>query len=135
MRSEKVRAPRWTLRAAGSVSLLLCFATACGGSEFPSETPTPTKTVTEAVEAPVENETSVEQAALPDMVGEVLQDAQDSAQANGFYLLDSTDATGAGRYQVLDRNWVVCSQTPEPGTHPIDVTVSFNVVKIDEVCP
>ncbi|WP_406393361.1 hypothetical protein OG806_22650 [Streptomyces sp. NBC_00882] len=69
------------------------------------------------------------------MVGKSLQDAQDTAQAHGFFLLDSTDATGMDRFQVLDRNWVVCSQVPEPGKHPTDATGTFDVVKIGESCP
>ncbi|MCX4671830.1 PASTA domain-containing protein [Streptomyces sp. NBC_01381] len=119
------------------MSLLLCFAgaTACGGDDSPGETPTPTKTVTETTEAPAETEPAAEQAVLPNLVGKSLQDAQDTAQANGFYLLDSRDATGMDRFQVLDRNWVVCSQMPEPGRHPTDVTVTFDVVKDDESCP
>lgn len=135
MRSDAIRAPRWKWCAAGLVSLLLCFggATACGGDDSPGETPT--KTVTETTEAPAETEPEAEQAVLPNMVGKSLQDAQDTAQAHGFYLLDSTDATGMDRFQVLDRNWVVCSQMPEPGRHSTDVTVTFDVVKDDESCP
>ncbi|MFJ9037447.1 PASTA domain-containing protein [Streptomyces sp. NPDC102406] len=124
------------LRAAACTLLLSPFlgAAACGGGS--SDNPTPATTVTETESAPAEDTgTSSEEGDLPDMTGKILQDAQDEAQANGFYSLDSTDATGAGRYQVLDRNWVVCSQSPEPGQQSTDVTVTFNTVKSGEDCP
>lgn len=79
-------------------------------------------------------EQTAETATLPDMTGKVLQTAQDEAQAAGFYGLTSSDATGAGRFQALDRNWKVCSQTPKPGEHPTDTTVDFATVKLDEAC-
>lgn len=84
---------------------------------------------------PKETQTTAEQGVLPDLTGKDLQTAQDAAQARGFYDLASSDATGEGRYQVLDRNWMVCSQTPGPGQHPTDTTVTFSVVKIGESCP
>ncbi|MBO1285300.1 hypothetical protein J3368_14250 [Streptomyces sampsonii] len=71
---------------------------------------------------------------LPGMVGENLQFAQDSAQAAGFYVLDDQDASGLGRFQVMDRNWTVCSQEPGPGTYPVDTKVTFYAVKTGESC-
>ena len=44
---------------------------------------------------------------VPNVVGIDLQLAQDTLQAAGFYALRSHDATGQGRFQVLDRNWTV----------------------------
>lgn len=52
---------------------------------------------------------------MPDVVGMNLQAAQDHIQTLGVFFSRSEDATGAGRAQVLDRNWVVVGQTPEPG--------------------
>lgn len=75
-----------------------------------------------------------ETATLPDFTGQQLQAAQEGAQAAGFYILTSSDATGAGRMQVFDRNWTVCSQTPEPGEHSTDTTVNFDTVKTGESC-
>ncbi|MGV9316261.1 hypothetical protein ACWDR0_29350 [Streptomyces sp. NPDC003691] len=72
---------------------------------------------------------------LPNLVGQQLQAAQDAAQAAGFHRLDSHDATGEGRMQVLDRNWKVCSQTPAPGRADPSGTVDFGAVKIEESCP
>lgn len=74
-------------------------------------------------------------ATLPNLVGMSLQDAQDTAQAAGFYGLTSHDATGMERFQALDRNWTVCSQEPAAGEHPTDTTVDFGSVKQSETCP
>ncbi|ANS64927.1 hypothetical protein SLINC_2703 [Streptomyces lincolnensis] len=79
-------------------------------------------------------DTDSETAALPDLVGQDLQAAQDEAQAAGFYVLDDQDASGQNRLQVLDRNWTVCSQEPEAGTHPTDTPVTLYAVKDDEAC-
>ncbi|MET8824774.1 hypothetical protein ABZX40_17890 [Streptomyces sp. NPDC004610] len=84
----------------------------------------------DAAEEVVEEET----ATLPDLTGQDLQAAQDAAQEAGFYILTSSDATGQERMQVMDRNWIVCSQTPEPGEHDITTTVNFDTVKDGESC-
>ncbi|MFI9610383.1 PASTA domain-containing protein [Streptomyces sp. NPDC052023] len=73
-------------------------------------------------------------AALPDLVGQDLQAAQDEAQAAGFFVLDDQDASGQNRLQVMDRNWTVCSQEPAPGTHPTDTPVTLFAVKDTESC-
>ncbi len=76
------------------------------------------------------------EAAVPNGVGQVLQTAQDNAQAAGFFLLGSTDALGQSRMQVLDRNWKVCSQAPTAGTKAATSTkIVFNTVKLEETCP
>ncbi|MFJ7591230.1 hypothetical protein ACIQZO_28410 [Streptomyces sp. NPDC097617] len=75
-------------------------------------------------------------AVVPDFVGQILQGAQDGAQAAGFYLLSSHDALGKNRNQVLDRNWKVCTQTPAAGTATsTDTRIDFGTVKNEEVCP
>ncbi|MGI5196565.1 PASTA domain-containing protein [Streptomyces sp. CA-288835] len=79
-------------------------------------------------------EAEPETAALPNLVGQDLQAAQDEAQAAGFYALDDQDASGQNRLQVLDRNWTVCSQEPTAGTHPTDTPVTLYAVKDGEAC-
>ncbi|SDC75310.1 PASTA domain-containing protein [Actinokineospora iranica] len=54
--------------------------------------------------------------ALPNVVGMVHQDAQDTLQRAGFHYLTEEDATGQGRFLVSDRNWVVVEQIPPAGT-------------------
>lgn len=76
---------------------------------------------------------------LPDETGKVLQAAQDDVQAvsgNPFYFTSSEDATGEGRFQVLDSGWQVCSQSPAAGTQvDADSDIIFYVVRVEESCP
>jgi beta-lactam-binding protein with PASTA domain len=73
---------------------------------------------------------------MPDVVGMVLQDAQDLLQSKGSYLMDQVDATGLGRLQILDSNWTVCSQSPPAGASvsPTQI-VTLSAVKLTESCP
>lgn len=75
---------------------------------------------------------------MPDLVGRDLQSAQDTVQEMTGYAIAATvahDATGAGRPQVLDRDWTVCTQSVAAGT-PIDpdTMIDFGVVLRDEAC-
>ena len=135
-----------TISAALAAAALLML-TACASTDTsPSEPDTSTqgtddrtRSDTGTTEAHPETpagatDAAPETATLPDLVGQDLQAAQDEAQAAGFHLLDDQDAGGQNRLQVLDRNWTVCSQDPEPGTHPTDTTVTLYAVKDDETC-
>lgn len=59
---------------------------------------------------------------VPDVVGKNHQVAQDTMQAAGFYNLREEDATGQGRILIMDRNWVVVSQSPSGGTKAAEDT-------------
>lgn len=77
---------------------------------------------------------------MPDLIGGNLQAAQDAIQAltnDEVFFTGSTDLTGRGRNQILDRNWQVCTSTPAPGaTFTKDTAIDFGVVRIDsERCP
>ncbi|MFC8045634.1 calcium-binding protein [Nocardia sp. NPDC057353] len=61
-----------------------------------------------------------------------LQDAQDTIQAAGVFFSRSVDATGKGRAQVMDRNWVVVGQTPAAGVPIGEGEAMLSVVKIGE---
>jgi hypothetical protein len=72
---------------------------------------------------------------MPSVVGMVLQDAQNLLQSSGSYLMDQVDATGQGRFQVLDSNWKVCSQSPSAGASvTTGQMVTLSAVKLDESC-
>jgi hypothetical protein len=75
---------------------------------------------------------------MPNLVGSNLQDAQDTIQRLtdfGIAVTTSHDATGAGRQQVLDRNWKVCSQSVAPGeTITSNTSIDFGAVKLEEDC-
>lgn len=75
---------------------------------------------------------------MPDLVGSNLQDAQNAVQALTGYeipITTSHDESGAGREQVLDRNWRVCSQNVAAGTEiRVGTEIDFGAVKDDERC-
>lgn len=52
---------------------------------------------------------------MPDVVCFDLQEAQDEIQDRGVFFSRSEDASGDGRRQLWDRNWVVVDQDPAPG--------------------
>jgi hypothetical protein len=73
---------------------------------------------------------------MPNIVGMTVQDAQDLLQSKGSYSMDQQDATGMGRWLLLDDNWKVCSQRPAPGARFTSSTrVRVNAVKLHETCP
>lgn len=69
---------------------------------------------------------------MPDVVCMNLQAAQDLIQEAGVFFSRSDDATGAGRAQVMDRNWIVVSQVPAAGTPVGELEAVLAVVKTDE---
>lgn len=71
-------------------------------------------------------------ALMPNVVCMDLQDAQDEIQHHGVFLSRSVDATGEGRRQVWDRNWVVVEQSPAPGVPIGEGDALLSVVKDDE---
>jgi hypothetical protein len=117
----------------------------CGGESKTSPPSTVTVTSKSTVAAPATPYApapapSASSWTMPDLVGQNLQAAQDAIQAltgNEIFVTTSTDLTGKGRQQVMDRNWQVCSSTPAPGaTITKDSKIDFGVVKLDdETCP
>jgi beta-lactam-binding protein with PASTA domain len=84
-----------------------------------------------AAEKPVERP---EMGTLPNFVGMNHQDAQDTAQAKGFFNLREKDHTGMERILFLDSNWKVCKQEPAAGEHAVEKTITLYSVKLDESC-
>ena len=75
--------------------------------------------------------------AMPDLVGLDLQTAQNLIQQNGVFLSRSHDLLGM-RNQVLDSNWVVCTQNIPVGqqvTGDAEGLIDLGVVKREESCP
>ena len=132
-----------------AISVGLTLVAGCsGGSDEPSaavvettaptvETTVPTvEPTTQPASPPTSGGGGSDLIALPDAVGMDLQAAQDTMQAAGFYILESHDATGQDRFQVLDRNWTVCDQSPPGGTPASPGTgIDFGAVKDEESCP
>ena len=75
---------------------------------------------------------------MPNLVGKNLQEAQDAIQeltAFEIPITTSHDATGAGREQLLDRNWKVCSQNIAAGAEISSTSrIDFGAVRTDERC-
>lgn len=69
---------------------------------------------------------------MPDVVCMGLQDAQNEIQDRGVFFSKSEDATGDGRRQLWDRNWIVVAQEPEPGEPIGENEAVLFVVKKDE---
>jgi hypothetical protein len=108
-------------------------------SALPSPVPSSPSALedTTAVEADSEQDSVAEADTfrMPRLVGHNLQAAQDELQAHGSYLMDQQDASGLGRFQLLDSNWVVCAQNPAAGNRvPLDRIVTLSAVKLGELC-
>ncbi len=76
---------------------------------------------------------------MPDLVGQNLQDAQDTVQSitdRAILITTSHDATGGGRNQVLDSGWIVCDQNVAAGERiTSESLIDFGVVRLSEECP
>jgi hypothetical protein len=138
----RIRITLGALTAAALLTLTACEDTedtspTKPGTDTPASSPAkqdPEQSDTAETDTGASDEAPAENAELPNLVGMDLQAAQDKAQAAGFYSLDDQDASGQNRLQVLDRNWIVCSQKPAPGTHPTDTLVTLFAVKDTESC-
>lgn len=132
------------------VALAIATIAGCGGGGDATPTPS-TVTVTVTAPAPPTNPPGTPQATktvevtrtseaakvetglVPNVVGMNHQLAQDTMQAAGFYYLTEEDATGAGRLLIVDRNWVVVSQSPAPGKRmATDTKITLRSKKIGE---
>ncbi|AYF79416.1 hypothetical protein D7D52_26820 [Nocardia yunnanensis] len=71
-------------------------------------------------------------AVMPNVVCMNLQDAQNKIHQAGVFYSRSKDATGKGRHQVLDRNWIVIAQNLAPGTPFGEGDAILSVVKYGE---
>lgn len=123
------------------VAVLATTGCASTGPSGPPESSVPSVPSEEnpTTAPPVRTEQPVQQWVMPNLVGTVLQDAQDSIQAvtgNPVFITRSHDVSGRDRSQAIDANWKVCDQNVEPGAmFTADSLVDFGVVKLDETCP
>ncbi|MFD8726162.1 PASTA domain-containing protein [Streptomyces sp. NPDC059629] len=122
---------RRTLASAVAVTALLATVTACKAT-----TSTGSNSSTAKAASSTGKGSTVTTTTVPNFVGLGLQSAQDTAQAAGFYILDSHDALGRDRNQIIDRDWKVCSQSVKPGSkESTDTKLNFGAVKVAETCP
>jgi hypothetical protein len=95
-----------------------------------TSTALPTTTTSTAPLAPAPP--PAETALMPSVVCMDLQAAQNAIQRQGVFYSRSFDATGAGRRQIIDSNWLVVSQDPAPGTPIGEGDAILGVVKFGE---
>ncbi|WP_315901401.1 hypothetical protein [Rhodococcus sp. BP22] len=69
---------------------------------------------------------------MPPVVCMNLQAAQNLIQDAGVFFSRSEDASGAGRMQVNDSNWIVVDQTPAVGMPIEEGDAVLSVVKLSE---
>ena len=131
---------RWVI----GLSIAVIATTAGCSADAPAEPP-PTVTVTVTAPAPPPpstappaRESTGTSWTMPDLVGSNLQDAQNAVQDLTEFQVPVTtshDSTGAGRQQVVDRNWKVCSQSVAPGTTITKgARIDYGTVKLGETC-
>jgi hypothetical protein len=142
------------LLAAGVLSLAACNSTGTqAGASSPTSSagsaiaavpslPTPTPAPVSSTPAPSSVAAPPVAAtfvpfAMPKLVGLDLQSAQNQVQTHSILYSRSHDLRGS-RHQILDSDWVVCSQNIPAGqmvTSDIEGGIDFGVVKRSETCP
>ena len=143
--------PRWAKIAAPVVIFLLIAGALGSGSKKSDVSATATTAQTSATVASATSSTlsttttaaaitpvpttSAPKALMPNVVCRNLQEAQDTIQRAGVFLSRSQDATGQGRHQILDKDWLVVQQSPSPGTPITENQPLLSVVKYGESNP
>ena len=146
--SPRRNAPAWIILGSAVVLLVVVIGVviASGGGDDTPAVPAAASTVTvERTVAPTTTTPSSSSVAprptasaadgagvMPDVVCMNLQAAQDRIQKTGVFYSRSEDATGKGRAQLFDRNWIVVSQSPAPGSRIGEGDAVLSVVKTDE---
>ncbi len=70
---------------------------------------------------------------MPDFKGKAVNTARHALTSSTSITVK--DASGKGRYVLLESNWQVCSQKPPAGTKLSGQPVRFSAVKFGESCP
>lgn len=102
-----------------AVVALVAFAAACSTPANTTPPAEPPSTVTVVSTPPVSTAPPAAVAktcTVPNVVGKIHQEAQDTMQAAGLYLLKEVDASGQGRLLINDRNWRTTAQSIAAGT-------------------
>ena len=124
----KVRRSR-ILAAVVAASAVVALS-ACGSqAEVKPQTSVTPTTESQLTVAPT---TEAAEALMPDVVCMNLQAAQNRIQEEGVFFSRSEDATGAGRRQLVDSNWIVVGQSPTAGSPIGEADALLSVVKLDE---
>lgn len=73
------------------------------------------------------------QGTMPDFGGKSVKAAR--AALDPSTSLTVNDASGSGRWILVESNWKVCAQSPSTGTALKGQPVTLNAVKFEETCP
>lgn len=146
---------RQGIAAVVGCTVVMVVSAGCGGGSDTATTTTTASTITQTAEAPAPAETpaattnattempttteaptaATKTVLMPNVVCMNLQAAQNKIQDAGVFFSRSVDASGQGRSQILDRNWIVVAQTPDPGTLIGEGDAVLSAVKIGEPNP
>ena len=119
-----MRLPAMFRNASISTALILSVTmTSCSSESSDSAVNSPVDLVTTSVPRPV----------MPDVLCLSLQEAQDLIQDQGVFYSQSEDASGKGRKQLVDSNWIVVEQNLESGTPFSEGDAVLGVIKDDEI--
>lgn len=147
-----MRPKRMVLVIAGCVVPLLSACGPAAGSSgaassstaatetAPTEASTAASTPSEAAVEPPASSSAIAASVdftMPNEVGHVLQDAQNTMHTFNILYSKSHDLRGV-RHQILDRDWKVCNQNVPAGqrvTGSVEGAIDFGVVKLSETCP
>lgn len=72
-------------------------------------------------------------ATMPDFRGKAVKVARGALDSGTSITV--TDASGDGRFILVESNWKVCTQKPKPGAKLNGQPVQITAVKFDESCP
>ncbi|MGJ0120520.1 PASTA domain-containing protein [Williamsia sp. MIQD14] len=140
----------WIILGAAVILLVIVIAVVVGtgGSDDPVAAPpvtvtvapsttstTPPPTTSSTPDVPRSTSATSGEGIMPQVVCMNLQAAQDLIQRSGVFYSRSRDATGAGRAQIFDRNWIVVAQSPAAGARIGEGDAVLSVVKNDEPNP
>ncbi|UGQ12329.1 hypothetical protein LO772_01575 [Yinghuangia sp. ASG 101] len=82
---------------------------------------------------PVETTSADQGDPVPNVVGKSANVARDAFPRSAS--VSVRDVSGTGRMVLVRSNWLVCGQTPAPGTPYTGQPVTLDVVKFGETCP
>jgi beta-lactam-binding protein with PASTA domain len=113
----------------------VCFQNVKAGTSVKTDTEVDFGAVKLEESCPSKDETAPSAAGgkMPDFTGKSVKAAR--AALDSGTSITVNDASGDGRWVLVESNWQVCTQTPAPGTALNGRPVTFTAVKFGESCP
>jgi hypothetical protein len=113
----------------------VCTQTPRSGMTMPTDTELDFGAVKLGEDCPAKGQAAPEKAGgtMPAFAGKSVKAAKGALDPSSSITVK--DASGGGRFVLIESNWQVCSQDPKPGTKLFGQPVKFMAVKFDEKCP